>query len=63
MRDPGARVAFEPELQVGVRAAAALLENGVIGRAMLHSDTLGLAPPLIVTRNGVDIMSMRREVC
>ncbi|MER9390248.1 hypothetical protein NKI76_31950 [Mesorhizobium sp. M0435] len=50
MRNPKGRVPFEPELQVGVRAAAALLENGVIGRAMPHGDILGYAPPLIITR-------------
>ncbi|MER9121210.1 hypothetical protein NKH93_32435 [Mesorhizobium sp. M0954] len=51
MRDPKARVPFEPELQMGARAAAALLENGVIGRAMPHGDILGFAPPLIITRD------------
>ncbi|TIL79812.1 MAG: aminotransferase class III-fold pyridoxal phosphate-dependent enzyme, partial [Mesorhizobium sp.] len=56
MRDPKARVPFEPELQVGARAAAALLENGVIGRAMPHGDILGFAPPLIITRAEIDII-------
>jgi L-2,4-diaminobutyrate transaminase len=56
MRDPEARVPFEPELQVGVRAAAALLENGVIGRPMPHADTLGYAPPLIITKQEVDVI-------
>ncbi|MER8708505.1 aminotransferase class III-fold pyridoxal phosphate-dependent enzyme [Mesorhizobium sp. M1088] len=56
MRDPKARIPFEPGLQVGVRAAAALLENGVIARAMPHADTLGYAPPLIIKRSEVDII-------
>ncbi|HEV2897965.1 MAG TPA: aminotransferase class III-fold pyridoxal phosphate-dependent enzyme, partial [Pseudaminobacter sp.] len=56
MRDPKGRVPFEPEIQVGVRAAAALLENGVIGRAMPHGDILGYAPPLIITRKEIDII-------
>ncbi len=56
MRDPRARIPFEPELQVGARAAASLLENGVIGRAMPHADTLGFAPPLIISRTEVDII-------
>ncbi|RWI83854.1 MAG: aminotransferase class III-fold pyridoxal phosphate-dependent enzyme [Mesorhizobium sp.] len=56
MRDPAQRIPFEPELQVGVRTAAALLENGVIGRAMPHGDILGYAPPLIITREEVDVI-------
>lgn len=56
MRDPKARIPFEPELQVGARAAAALLENGVIGRAMPHGDIFGFAPPLIITRDEIDII-------
>ncbi|UCI31827.1 aminotransferase [Mesorhizobium sp. B4-1-4] len=56
MRDPKRRVPFEPELQVGARAAAALLENGVIGRAMPHGDILGYAPPLIIRRSEIDMI-------
>lgn len=58
MRDPKARVPFEPELQVGARAAATLLENGVIGRAMPHGNILGFAPPLIITRDEIDIIDV-----
>ncbi|WP_018240781.1 aminotransferase [Ensifer sp. BR816] len=54
MSDPKGRVPFEPDLQVGARAAAALLENGVIARAMPHGDILGYAPPLVITREEVD---------
>ncbi|MUZ75505.1 aminotransferase class III-fold pyridoxal phosphate-dependent enzyme [Agrobacterium vitis] len=56
MKDPKGRIPFEAGLQVGARAAAALLENGVIARAMPHADTLGFAPPLIITRAEVDII-------
>ncbi|TIV07241.1 MAG: aminotransferase class III-fold pyridoxal phosphate-dependent enzyme, partial [Mesorhizobium sp.] len=56
MRDPKQRIPFEPDLQVGVRTAAALFENGVIGRAMPHGDILGYAPPLIITRKEIDII-------
>jgi L-2,4-diaminobutyrate transaminase len=34
--------------------AAALLENGVIGRAMPQGDILGFAPPLCLTREEAD---------
>ncbi|MCO5965432.1 aminotransferase [Sinorhizobium meliloti] len=54
MRHPKHRVPFDAGLQVGARAAAALLENGVIARAMPHADTLGYAPPLIIKRNEID---------
>ena len=57
MLDPKQRIRFEPGLQVGARAAATLLENGVIGRPMPHSDTIGFAPPLIIKRNEVDIIA------
>lgn len=53
-RDPVARLRFPPEAQVGARLSAACLDAGVITRAMPHGDILGLAPPLIVTRNDVD---------
>ncbi|WP_028734409.1 aminotransferase [Rhizobium leguminosarum] len=56
MRDPQSRTPFDPGLQVGVRAAAALLENGVIARAMPHADTLGYAPPLIIKKDEIDII-------
>ncbi|RWI16724.1 aminotransferase [Mesorhizobium sp.] len=56
MRDPAKRVPFDVSLQVGVRAAAALLENGVIARAMPHADTLGFAPPLIIKKEEIDII-------
>lgn len=45
---------FDPALKVGPRMAAAALEEGLITRAMPHSDALGFAPPLIVDRTDVE---------
>nr|WP_292619389.1 hypothetical protein [Mesorhizobium sp.] len=36
-----------------MRAAAALFEDGVIGRTMPHGDILGYAPPLIINRKEI----------
>jgi L-2,4-diaminobutyrate transaminase len=57
MKDAKKRIPFESSAQVGVRAAAALLENGVIARAMPHADTLGYAPPLIISRSEIDLIA------
>ncbi|MFX4221784.1 MAG: aminotransferase class III-fold pyridoxal phosphate-dependent enzyme [Thalassobaculum sp.] len=48
------RIFFDPSLKVGARITAALLEQGVIGRAMPQGDILGLAPPLCLTREEAD---------
>lgn len=47
--DPQKRVFFDPGKKVGPRIAAALLERGVIARAMPQGDILGFAPPLCLT--------------
>ena len=47
---------FDPDLKVGVKVAAALVERGVIGRAMPGGDILGFAPPLCLTREEADII-------
>jgi L-2,4-diaminobutyrate transaminase len=47
--DPQKRVFFDPAKKVGPRIAAALLERGVIARAMPQGDILGFAPPLCLT--------------
>jgi L-2,4-diaminobutyrate transaminase len=47
---------FEPSRAIGAKVAAALLERGVIGRAMPHGDILGFAPPLCLTREEADIV-------
>ncbi len=40
--------------KVGPRVAAALMEHGVIARAMPRGDILGFAPPLCLTRKEAD---------
>jgi L-2,4-diaminobutyrate transaminase len=56
VRDRDDRIYFDPAEKVGIRLAAALLENGVIGRAMPHGDILGFAPPLCLTREEADMI-------
>jgi L-2,4-diaminobutyrate transaminase len=50
------RIFFDPAGRIGPRVAAALLERGVIGRAMPQGDILGFAPPLCLTRAEADIV-------
>ena len=45
---------FDPARKIGPAIAAALLEEGVIGRAMPQGDILGFAPPLCLTRDEAD---------
>ena len=45
---------FDPARKVGPALAAALLEEGVIARAMPQGDILGFAPPLCLTRQEAD---------
>ena len=52
--DKDARVFYDPADKVGPRVAAALLEHGVIGRAMPQGDILGFAPPLCLTKGEAD---------
>jgi L-2,4-diaminobutyrate transaminase len=52
--DKDDRVLFDPALKVGARIAAALLERGVIARAMPQGDILGFAPPLCLTEQEAD---------
>lgn len=47
---------FDPSRKIGPQVAAALLERGVIGRAMPQGDILGFAPPLCLTREEADIV-------
>ncbi|MCE6951078.1 aspartate aminotransferase family protein [Cereibacter sphaeroides] len=47
---------FDPARKVGPAVSAALLDNGVIGRAMPQGDILGFAPPLCMTREDADIV-------
>jgi len=50
VEDRAARRFFDPQAKVGPRVAAALLAEGVIGRAMPQGDILGFAPPFVLTR-------------
>lgn len=52
--DKQRKLRFDPTLKVGARLASACVANGVIARAMPHSDALGFAPPLCITREEVD---------
>jgi L-2,4-diaminobutyrate transaminase len=56
VRDRDDRRFFDPSDKVGIRVAAALLNQGVIGRAMPQGDILGFAPPLCLTREEADIV-------
>lgn len=56
VKDRDDLVSFDPADKVGPRIAAALLERGVIGRAMPQGDILGFAPPLCLTREEADIV-------
>lgn len=56
VRDRDDRVFFVASQKVGPRIAAALLERGVIGRAMPQGDILGFAPPLCLTKAEADIV-------
>jgi L-2,4-diaminobutyrate transaminase len=47
---------FDPAQKIGPKVAAALLENGVIARAMPQGDILGFAPPLCLSRDEADVI-------
>ena len=50
------RMAFDPEMKVGLQVAAACMDAGLIARAMPHGDILGFAPPLVATKEDIDII-------
>jgi L-2,4-diaminobutyrate transaminase len=56
VEDKDDRTFFEPTRKIGPQISAALLERGVIGRAMPQGDILGFAPPLCLTREEADIV-------
>jgi len=56
VEDKDDRRFFDPARKIGPQVAAALLERGVIGRAMPQGDILGFAPPLCLTREEADIV-------
>ncbi|PRH86833.1 hypothetical protein C5L14_16205 [Labrys okinawensis] len=56
VKDRDDRIFFDASEKVGPRVVAAMLENGVIGRAMPQGDIMGFAPPLCLTREEADIV-------
>ena len=54
VEDEESRRAFDAGRKIGPQIAAALLEEGVIGRAMPQGDILGFAPPLCLAREEAD---------
>lgn len=54
VEDSAQRRFFDPAKKIGPQVAAALLRQGVIGRAMPQGDILGFAPPLCLTRAEAD---------
>ncbi|MCW2238879.1 aspartate aminotransferase family protein [Azospirillum canadense] len=54
VEDKDDRRFFPAEAKVGPRLSAAMLERGVISRAMPQGDILGFAPPLCLTREEAD---------
>jgi L-2,4-diaminobutyrate transaminase len=61
VEDKDDRRFFDPARKVGPAIAAALLEEGVIGRAMPQGDILGFAPPLCLTRSEADTVVKAAE--
>jgi L-2,4-diaminobutyrate transaminase len=59
VEDRETRTFFDPARKVGPAIAAALLERGVIGRAMPQGDILGFAPPFCLTRSEADEIAAR----
>jgi len=57
VRDRDDRIFFDASQKIGPRIAAALLDQGVIARAMPQGDILGFAPPLCLTRQEADIVA------
>ena len=57
--DKDDRTFFDASQKIGPQIAAALLERGVIGRAMPQGDILGFAPPLCLTKEEADIVVER----
>lgn len=52
--DRGTRRFFDPSRGIAAKVAAEMLSRGVIVRAMPHSDIIGFAPPLCLTRREAD---------
>ena len=59
VEDRDDRKFFDASRKIGPQVAAALLDRGVIGRAMPQGDILGFAPPLCLTREEADIVAAK----
>ena len=57
--NPAKRQFYDPARKVGPAVAAALLQQGVIARAMPQGDILGFAPPLCLTSAEADTIVER----
>jgi L-2,4-diaminobutyrate transaminase len=56
VEDKAARRLYDPAKKVGPQIAAAMLEKGVIARAMPQGDIIGFAPPLCLARAEADVI-------
>ncbi|WP_380058590.1 aspartate aminotransferase family protein [Falsihalocynthiibacter sp. SS001] len=54
VKDRDSRTFFDASEKVGANVSAALLREGVIGRAMPQGDILGFAPPFCLTKSDAD---------
>ena len=54
VRDRADRVYFDPSEKIAPRIVAAMLDRGVIARAMPQGDIIGFAPPFSLTREQTD---------
>ena len=54
VEDKSARKFYDPSQAVAAKVVQAMTERGVIARAMPHSDVIGFAPPLCLTRADAD---------
>jgi L-2,4-diaminobutyrate transaminase len=57
--DKNRRQRFDPALKLGARISAAVLQEGLIARAMPHGDILGFSPPLVITEAEVGELVQR----
>ncbi|NNL34385.1 MAG: aminotransferase class III-fold pyridoxal phosphate-dependent enzyme, partial [Silicimonas sp.] len=54
VKDRDDRVYFDASEKIGPRIVAAMLDRGVIARAMPQGDIIGFAPPFSLTRQEAD---------
>lgn len=57
--DRKTKTRFEPSERIGARISAACADQGLIARGMPGGDTLGFAPPLVLTRDDVHVIVER----